>query len=97
MPVRLPVLRIRFFCTAEGREPVREWLKGLPADERKAAIAASGSSAAPISGRSAKKIAASLTVIASTSAIEVVLEGLHLANRLNKSEGDDGRVRYARR
>jgi magnesium chelatase subunit I len=31
------------------------------------------------------------------SAIEFVLEGLHLANRLNKSEGDDGRVRYARR
>jgi magnesium chelatase subunit I len=31
------------------------------------------------------------------SAIEFVLEGLHLANRLNKTEGDDGRVRYARR
>jgi len=30
------------------------------------------------------------------SAIEFVLEGLHLANRLNKTE-DDGRVRYARR
>ncbi len=36
MPARLPVLRIRFFCTMEGREPVREWLKDLPADERKA-------------------------------------------------------------
>jgi len=36
MPARLPVLRIRFFRTAEGREPVREWLKNLPADERKA-------------------------------------------------------------
>ncbi len=31
------------------------------------------------------------------SAIEFVLEGLHLANRLNKTAGDDGRVRYARR
>ncbi len=30
------------------------------------------------------------------AAIEFVLEGLHLANRLNKTE-DDGRVRYARR
>ena len=30
------------------------------------------------------------------SAIEFVLEGLHLANRLNKT-GDDGRLRYARR
>ena len=30
------------------------------------------------------------------SAIEFVLEGLHLANRLNKT-ADDGRVRYARR
>ena len=36
MSSRLPVLRIRFFRTAEGREPVREWLKNLPADERKA-------------------------------------------------------------
>ena len=36
MPARLPVLRIRFFRKAEGREPVREWLKSLPADERKA-------------------------------------------------------------
>ena len=36
MPTRLPVLRIRFFRMAEGREPVREWLKSLPADERKA-------------------------------------------------------------
>jgi magnesium chelatase subunit I len=30
------------------------------------------------------------------SAIEFILEGLHLENRLNKSEDDDGRVRYAR-
>jgi phage-related protein len=36
MPARLPVLRIRFFRTAEGREPVREWLKALSAAERKA-------------------------------------------------------------
>ena len=36
MPAHLPVLRIRFFRTAEGREPVREWLKDLPANERKA-------------------------------------------------------------
>ena len=36
MPARLPVLRVRFFRTAEGREPVREWLKALPAAERKA-------------------------------------------------------------
>jgi len=36
MPARLPVLRVRFFRTREGREPVREWLKDLPAQERKA-------------------------------------------------------------
>ncbi len=36
MPTRLQILRIRFFRTAEGREPVREWLKRLPAEERKA-------------------------------------------------------------
>jgi len=36
MPARLPVLRVRFYRTAEGREPVREWLKALPAHERKA-------------------------------------------------------------
>ena len=36
MPARLPILRIRFFRMAERREPVREWLKSLPADERKA-------------------------------------------------------------
>lgn len=35
MPVRPQILAIRFFCTQEGREPVREWLKQLPADERK--------------------------------------------------------------
>lgn len=31
-----PLLRVRFYRTTEGREPVREWLKGLPAYERKA-------------------------------------------------------------
>lgn len=29
-------LAVKFFCTSEGREPVREWLKGLPNEERKA-------------------------------------------------------------
>ena len=36
MPARSQILRIRFFRTTEGREPVREWLKELPAEERKA-------------------------------------------------------------
>jgi phage-related protein len=31
-----PKLSVRFFRTTEGREPVREWLKSLPRDERKA-------------------------------------------------------------
>lgn len=26
---------VLFFCTAEGKEPVREWLKSLPREERK--------------------------------------------------------------
>jgi phage-related protein len=30
-----PVLVIRFFCTDAGAEPVRDWLKGLPASDRK--------------------------------------------------------------
>ena len=29
---RLPV---RFYCTSTGREPVREWLRGLPVADRK--------------------------------------------------------------
>ncbi|KVP78884.1 type II toxin-antitoxin system RelE/ParE family toxin [Burkholderia ubonensis] len=29
-------LSVRFFCTAGGSEPVREWLKGLDQAERKA-------------------------------------------------------------
>jgi phage-related protein len=28
-------LKVVFYCTASGREPVREWLKSLPAEERK--------------------------------------------------------------
>ena len=31
----LPKLRAVFFATSAGREPVREWLKALTADERK--------------------------------------------------------------
>lgn len=30
-----PKLAVRFFLTTEGREPVREWLKSLPQQERK--------------------------------------------------------------
>ena len=30
-----PKLPVRFFRTGEGREPVREWLKALPKQERK--------------------------------------------------------------
>jgi hypothetical protein len=30
-----PVLDVRFFCTDAGAEPVREWLKDLPAIDRK--------------------------------------------------------------
>lgn len=36
MPASLPVLRVRFYRTEEGHEPVREWLKSLPQAERKA-------------------------------------------------------------
>lgn len=32
----LPVLTVRFYATDQGREPVREWLKALSADARKA-------------------------------------------------------------
>lgn len=31
----LPKLRALFFATGNGREPVRDWLMGLRADERK--------------------------------------------------------------
>lgn len=30
-----PVLEVVFFCTDAGAEPVRDWLKGLPAIDRK--------------------------------------------------------------
>lgn len=32
---KLPVLGCRFYRTAAGNEPVREWLKSLPAEARK--------------------------------------------------------------
>lgn len=35
MVTSLPLLRVRFFRLRSGREPVREWLKSLAADERK--------------------------------------------------------------
>jgi phage-related protein len=30
-----PILSVAFFCTAAGNEPVREWLKSLPREERR--------------------------------------------------------------
>ena len=33
---RDPVLSVRFFATASGNEPVREWLAGLDRDDRRA-------------------------------------------------------------
>lgn len=35
MAVMNPILEVRFFRTDAGKEPVREWLKDLPAIERK--------------------------------------------------------------
>jgi phage-related protein len=32
---KLPRLTVRFFRESTGTEPVREWLKGLPADEKR--------------------------------------------------------------
>ena len=32
----IPKLTVRFFRSAQGREPVRDWLKGLPDEARKA-------------------------------------------------------------
>lgn len=32
----IPILTVRFYAAAQGREPVRDWLKALPADARKA-------------------------------------------------------------
>lgn len=31
-----PILQVRFFCTNQGNEPVRDWLKALTAPDRKA-------------------------------------------------------------
>lgn len=36
MPPLPPVLEVRFYATDQGREPVRDWLKSLPQDARKA-------------------------------------------------------------
>lgn len=33
--MELPKLAVKFFRTTEGREPVRDWLRSLPAMERK--------------------------------------------------------------
>ena len=30
-----PILEVRFFATGTGTEPVRDWLKDLPATERR--------------------------------------------------------------
>ncbi len=35
MDEREPILSVAFFRTETGREPVREWLKSLPRDERR--------------------------------------------------------------
>jgi len=36
MDVNLKRLPARFYCSASGKEPVREWLKALPAEDRRA-------------------------------------------------------------
>jgi hypothetical protein len=35
MDEREPILSVAFFRTETGREPVREWLKSLPREERR--------------------------------------------------------------
>lgn len=35
MNMNTPILDVRFFATDSGIEPVREWLKTLPASERR--------------------------------------------------------------
>jgi phage-related protein len=30
-----PLLNVRFYCSSTGREPVREWLKAMSAEDRK--------------------------------------------------------------
>jgi phage-related protein len=32
---RSPILEVRFYATTQGREPVWEWLKSLPPEERR--------------------------------------------------------------
>lgn len=34
--VNSPILHVRFYRSPSGNEPVRDWLKGLPADDRRA-------------------------------------------------------------
>lgn len=29
-----PLLKVKFYASARGTEPVREWLRGMPADDR---------------------------------------------------------------
>ncbi|HWG10749.1 MAG TPA: type II toxin-antitoxin system RelE/ParE family toxin [Rhodanobacteraceae bacterium] len=36
MPPHPPILEVRFYATEQGREPVRDWLKSLPPESRKA-------------------------------------------------------------
>ncbi|WP_225774414.1 type II toxin-antitoxin system RelE/ParE family toxin [Pseudomonas sp. Marseille-Q5115] len=36
MSKEAPILKVRFFCTEAGNEPVREWLSGLPREDRRA-------------------------------------------------------------
>lgn len=36
MSAREPILEARFYASTQGREPVREWLRALPAEDRKA-------------------------------------------------------------
>lgn len=33
--MKAPILNVRFFATNSGSEPVRDWLKGMPAEERR--------------------------------------------------------------
>lgn len=35
IPMNPPILDVRFYRTEVGAEPVREWLKALPAADRK--------------------------------------------------------------
>ena len=35
MEKRKPILSVVFFCSETGREPVRDWLKDFPRDDRR--------------------------------------------------------------